>query len=1365
MKVRPVHCGPFANRSETDAFRSVKAGLASLRGDGEWVLLTNLTISIDHQLQSDEIDMVAVGPPGVRVIEVKHWANRHWPLAETEADRVAMKARQVGAVLRGQIPATSQVEQVVLLTQPANEITKFIRRDPIRDVRFYSLKNWRKAVNANGPQIFDAEQVARIARLLALERGVSDEGTLRRLAGYVNLERLDTRRDGFHRVFRGMHSVSRDRAILHLFDMSAGSAKGAEDEARGHYNSIRRLQRFRWAARILDSFQDVPGYTGEMSFYSIVYLDAPCLADRADDPSWDLSARLGFSKSAIQAVRELHETTGPDGQPMVHGNLSADTILVLHDNTAALGDLGIPQARPATDPTDPNGNQQAQRSPGLIGAREREDALSGLESDIFGLHAALGQLFKHAAGTRQAAEATRVLKSWISGVSSKPMSADLGRLARSLGRVRVKSVSLPALPSRFWTEGQEVSFRGRSYRIVARLGSAGSATAFKVVELDPSTGEELRVFVAKVAHDRLSGDLIRNSHQLVRRAVGMQPGLSTVFEVATEWRADEFTALMSWVDGIPVAEFAGKLTLLARNEDTDAQDLAVRWMCSMLEAIDALHRNGLVHGGVSPQNMIVSGENLVLTDCDCVTRIGDAVTSRGAALFCSPSREVGEPASPKHDVHALAASFFQIIFDREPFPRDGDSILKGELDWDQEERKSYPALARFLDRAVDAGSGNSFASAGSALEALRAAVSTGRSTHPVATGALHSSAATDGGGLVPGGPLQTTALPSERQPNEVPWLGQLLESYPGSRRGNRETRGLDTEFARKTYVETDLEAELWSRIMGREVSLVILCGNAGDGKTALLQHLADELGIGRHKSSRRIVDQVLEDGTRVRMNLDGSAAYEGLSANQLLDGFLEPFTDGGRSGEGVHLLAVNDGRLLEWIHSEPTNTPLKESLLRLLDDPGALGDHSHIAFHHLNRSPRVGEVSLTDGEVTTKFLDRLVMGLYGGTEAAKTWEPCTTCSARERCKVYQAARVFGPDSLPDKASCDVRKQAQERLFAAFQAVHLRGETHLTVRELRSALVYILFGTRYCEDYHSDDSGGAEPPYWDRAFDPNSPRRQGEVLRELVQMDPALEAHPKVDRRLLRDAVRDSATADWKELASRRRRAYFEWTDEQIRVVARGEEPRRCLGLARGRNLMRFRDLPLLDNEQREELCQDLCRGIARIGDLPELALARKDIVPLRITPRTPTETAFWTEKPISRFRLEAESLGSIGANARPSTSPIGRELHRAAHLTYRYLDGREEKLTMSADLFHRLLRLGKGYQLADISTDDTFARLSIFLQRLVREDDREIMAWNPIRDEIAHRISIEVPGVGEDSSRTAGQVLTIRASGADEDDS
>jgi len=147
----------------------------------------------------------------------------------------------------------------------------------------------------------------------------------------------------------------------------------------------------------------------------------------------------------------------------------------------------------------------------------------------------------------------------------------------------------------------------------------------------------------------------------------------------------------------------------------------------------------------------------------------------------------------------------------------------------------------------------------------------------------------------------------------VEWLLSLLKSYPGSRWGNRETRGLDTDFANQTYVKTSLEESLIKDIRERRVRLVILCGNAGDGKTALLQHLASRLDLGKHSSSERILEGHLDDGLTVRMNLDGSASWQGFSADEILNDFLNPFQDGIPDEDIAHLLAINDGRLLEWI--------------------------------------------------------------------------------------------------------------------------------------------------------------------------------------------------------------------------------------------------------------------------------------------------------------------------------------------------------------------------------------------------------------------------------------------------------------------
>src|SRR2546426_257428 len=100
MNVILFPCGPAANESELKAFEYLKSRLQSQPASENWVVLTNVAFSVTHQLQSDEIDVIVIGPAGVRVIEVKHWSAQWFdankPDVENEADRVTNKARKVG---------------------------------------------------------------------------------------------------------------------------------------------------------------------------------------------------------------------------------------------------------------------------------------------------------------------------------------------------------------------------------------------------------------------------------------------------------------------------------------------------------------------------------------------------------------------------------------------------------------------------------------------------------------------------------------------------------------------------------------------------------------------------------------------------------------------------------------------------------------------------------------------------------------------------------------------------------------------------------------------------------------------------------------------------------------------------------------------------------------------------------------------------------------------------------------------------------------------------------------------------------------------------------------------------------------------
>ena len=1341
MKVVHVPCGPAVNESERKALERIKARLIAKPGSDLWLLLTNLAFSATHLRQSDEIDIVAIGPPGVQVIEVKHWTEgwvkQNPAVVEREAERVSEKARKIATTLRKQVANLPKVDGVFLVTQAVSKVTTITDRGPVRGVPFYTLKTCDDAVGFFAKKVLSQEEIKKLGRSLEPRSAVAMDGTLKRMAGYSRLALLTPPDQRFHRVYNATHSSRQEQVKLHLYDLSANDDAKALQKAEREWRSLNRLQRYEWVPRIVDSFQDAPGYSGEIMFFTMADPLAPSIEKRSVDDSWDTRARLNFARSAVRALRELHEAHSDGEQTMVHRNLTPHTILVMHNNSPIF--TGFEQTRIPEDVTIASLVSEQERVGEEAAPEVRRLGLRAADhrSDVYSLCSSLGVLFQDPNDESTADIAEILASGAIDDPQKRSSLSDLDDLlSEGLG----ESIPLPPPPSaRYWTEDQIVPFNGNNYRIVSSLGSGGVGTAFRVVKLDRDSKEELGTYVAKVARDKELGQQVLYSYRLAHAHLH-HSALSIIFEVAPEWLDNTFVALMTWVDGKPLEEYIGYVPLLAEDlHQKSGETLALGWLRDACEGLGVLHGNGLIHGDVSPRNMIVSGTKLVLTDYDCVTKIGKSANSPGTFSYCPPSRERSLEVSPSDDLFALAASFFHVLFEKEPFNQGGIQDKERGLNWNGVNSHDYPHLSEFLNRATNPDPAKRLASVAEAYEVLNSpqnALSPAANSAPEAGDDVTDSEKTHQKfSMIKSG--QT-----ERRQNEVNWLESLLQSYPGSRWGNSETRGLDTEFAANTYVETKLERTLYCDIVERRVSLVILCGNAGDGKTALLQHVAQKLGMKLQTSATRIIEGRLHDGLTVRMNLDGSASWKGRSADDLLDEFLKPFRNGPPVDNIVHLLAINDGRLLEWIENSDETTLNEELQDLLLEEPPRAG--SHIKFVNLNDRSLVGCIVEDKKTIETGFLDELVNALYGGTRAAEIWAPCRTCSAQEYCEVFRANRIFGPDGLADKA---IRDRARERLFELLQAVHLRGETHITVRELRAALVYILFGIHNCRDYHTDaDGSDSAEPYWDRAFSPDALGRQGEILRELPRFDPGLEAHSQIDRHLLHPPVNAEATGcaspKGLDLKSARRYAYFNWTQDSIEKLTRDPD---ALGLVGGRHLRRFRDIAILDDSQRNELVRALCGGISRLETLPPLALDNSDKVPLRVSPRTPTETAFWVEKSLGDFSLEADLRSGRLQDG-------GQDLlQRQAFLIYSYCDEREERLRLGADLFRLLLELNDGYQLGDVASDDTFAHLSIFVQRLVQEDHRQMLAWNPMREE---RI-FEIAAKSEELDSEPRKILTI----------
>ncbi len=335
MKVISIPCAEFVNESERRAFEEIKQKLAALPGAGEWIVLSNISHSSSPRFQSDEIDLLAIGPHGVFVIEVKHW-DRFWMKSRTdqvdgEADKLSHKVRRVATHARRSYPALGRISGRILLTAEPKAIGSKDRLTH-RGVEFFTLKELKELLNLDEPAQLTPDTVRMLCRELE-PLTKATVGSIRRLGDFLNLVFIEGDDQQFHRVYRGQHARTQDKLIVHLYDLSALDVKNVENLAAREFETMQHLQKSPWVPRFRDSLQDLQGFVGEMKFFTVVDPCAPTIRARKGDVNWSIQQRIEFTHRAVQALADLHGNELDDAVPVVHRGLTPSTILVTARNS------------------------------------------------------------------------------------------------------------------------------------------------------------------------------------------------------------------------------------------------------------------------------------------------------------------------------------------------------------------------------------------------------------------------------------------------------------------------------------------------------------------------------------------------------------------------------------------------------------------------------------------------------------------------------------------------------------------------------------------------------------------------------------------------------------------------------------------------------------------------------------------------------------------------------------------------------------------------------------------------------------------------------------------------------------------------
>jgi serine/threonine protein kinase len=491
---------------------------------------------------------------------------------------------------------------------------------------------------------------------------------------------------------------------------------------------------------------------------------------------------------------------------------------------------------------------------------------------------------------------------------------------------------------------------------------------------------------------------------------------------------------------------------------------------NLLNAVETLEQESLLHRDIKPANIILreTGNYPVLIDFGFAIQRGIDSRVVGTPLYLPPEAATTSQPPLSCDRYATGVVLFKTLTGQPPFLNttngqrrliDLTSILDGPT------RRLAAVLLRI--------------------------VSPNPEERPASIAQIRNE-------------LQTALVTGEEPPTEQaldeqinPWVQAIRGLYRNSDTGNADNRGLDSEFVRQTYIPTALDKNLLPALFERLPRVVFLSGNPGDGKTAFLEQVQQELE--KRGATRRFRNysgwEWEYQGHLFRSCYDASESHAGLTADEQLTQKLQGL-EGTTTPECklTVLVAINDGRLIDYF---ARNQALFPWIAQQIEQARQADEMEQLAVWVIDLKRRAF-VNMPDAHELSIFrhvLNSLI--------AEKHWTACQNCAAQTICPIRRNAIT-----LQDK-------RIQKRLELLFLLVHMQRQQHITMRDLRSALAYIIGGNKNCEQIHAARHGDEEGSlltnlaYWQSVFLPTDDK--DDILQKIARLDPARFPQPQLDR--------------------------------------------------------------------------------------------------------------------------------------------------------------------------------------------------------------------------------------------------------------
>jgi serine/threonine protein kinase len=563
--------------------------------------------------------------------------------------------------------------------------------------------------------------------------------------------------------------------------------------------------------------------------------------------------------------------------------------------------------------------------------------------------------------------------------------------------------------------------------IMERLGQGGTSNVYKAF-FEPSE-ETYAIKVMKDNHININ--VVRKEYQRLR-AID-HPHIAKVYGVDSVYQGKQYLLKMEYIQG-------KSLEQLLDEQNSFSIQQVIKWAKEILSSLVYLQNLEvpIIHADIKPANIMVRDGKTLLIDFNISRDALQTSIIGGTRRYLAPDvYDIG--AKPSLDTFSLGIVLYELLSNGSyPFEDSIPNLANIPKPLSEYRQSVSIELCEWVEKACHPYHEKRFKTPQEMLTSLDL-IESYYSEIKIKPTSIDISKVK---------PFPET-INSQYGNYLIPFFQSLYSQSPISNKG---TRGLDT-FARFNYVETRLEQTLSQKIANGAFQLVIITGNAGDGKTAFIQNLEGQLvdDGGKLKEDRPNGKVIEYRGIRLITNYDGSQD-EGEKLNEdVLDDFFkvfagqDPFASKERNSKEVRLIAINEGRLMEFLDSKGNKY---SGLFKKIESYLRLKEHNEPEFSLVNLNWRSVVARVDDNpSIVDKLIDKF-------TDPQIT-DLCKNCATKDSCPIF-----YNLSSLQDES---VGPQIKENIRKVVATVHLRKKLHITMRDIRSALSYILYGTKSCRE--------------------------------------------------------------------------------------------------------------------------------------------------------------------------------------------------------------------------------------------------------------------------------------------------------------